>query len=818
LLRGYFSIQPGQTETESASMLQQSVEKVMGAQAENALPYLEYLLSIKPSNPTLSERIRYLDAGQLRQQIFLTVRDLLIAEARRQPLLIILEDLHWADEASMDLLTYLLDLVRQESIIIYIITRPFQGGALSKIVDWADKHLPGQYHFIRLPSLSEAQSTHLLISLLTIPDLPEDLRFMILKRSAGIPFYLEEILRMLIDKGILQHHNGKWHVDAATNFLELGVPDTLQGLILARFDRLSAEQRRLLQIASVIGNQFRLDLLERLIPNKTPTELSEILTDLVDKDYLLKDSEFSDRYVFRHVLMSEAIYQTLLKRERSSLHGQVGEGIETLYPHLIEEQVELLARHFSWSDRTERALYYLIRAGKKSAASFVSEQAQQHFLQALLLLPKTAHTQEQEWDIHSGLGDVLTLLGDYHTANEHFMAALAICNNEGDGSYARMSALHRKIARTLERQGMYDQALKFLDDARQSLSVDSPDGKMEMAQVLNDTGWINYRLGKFPEAEQLLNNALSLVENSNELDAIASIYNRLGGLAYNQGDWNKTSEYLRKSIAIRDSIGDVVGLANSMNNLALLAIEIGDYPTALENLTRSYELKKRLGQAEGISTALNNIAWLRIQRGEITEAQECLAQALDLARQIGYTMLEGQVLKNYGEMHLEAQKWEAARKSLREAVFIFESLGAHDQLIDTYRLLGEAALGIGNINEGQSCADSIQAMTVSLNDGTRELSSIQRGEFWRFRGMLATHQGDWDSAAHFLNESEQIFRVLGVRLYQGRAAMQLGRLAETRGDMYTALHRYREAELLFRSVGASAAEERSHRAAQRQSA
>jgi tetratricopeptide (TPR) repeat protein len=167
-------------------------------------------------------------------------------------------------------------------------------------------------------------------------------------------------------------------------------------------------------------------------------------------------------------------------------------------------------------------------------------------------------------------------------------------------------------------------------------------------------------------------------------------------------------------------------------------------------------------------------------------------------------------------LYLASQDLQRAREALSENIQLLAKEGANDQLVDTYRLLGEIALAMGDMELAKACAERIQSLTVSLSENTRDLSTIQRGEFWRFRGMLATALGEWEAAARFLKTGEKIFQSLGSRFHQGRAAFQLGVLAEAQGDQRTAQLRFREAVLLFRSVGARLEQQRAEEAFQRQ--
>lgn len=817
VLYSYLGLPPNTAPLLVRERLTQNVYQAMGSQATEVVPYLEHLLGLPPSDPAASEKLRYLDAGQLRQQIFLALRDLLLLEAYRQPLLLVLEDLHWADDASLELLKFILESLLKAPIFILAISRSILPGPLTKNVEWAQQFLGERYQHIQLQNLSLNDSERLLFQLLTIPALPENLCEQILQRAAGIPFYLEEILRMLIDAGAVQQIGDQWRLTRGMESVVMNVPDTLQGLILTRFDRLTPIQRQILQVASVIGKNFSLPVLKGVLNFPDPGEVDRSLSTLLEREFIQPlASSVNAEYTFRHVLMSDAIYSTLLRRESSRLHGQVGQVIEALYPDQLDGKAELLAHHYRWSPRLDRALHYSLLAGDKAVRNNVIDNARQHYEAALGLLDQVEHTVYQELSVHMGMGDVLVFSGEYLPARQHYEAAIQACESiEGKPYIGERCALQRKIAKTFERQGDYDQALTFLKEAQQTLAAAPQSLPVEAAQTLHDIGWICFRRANFKEARQLLLEALNLVEDSNAYDVIASIYNRLGGVEYSQGNWEQAAGFLRKSIAIRESIGDLVGLATSFSNLGLLEVEMGEFDSALANLTRSYELKTRLGQAEGIALALNNLSWLRVQRGELEEARQALNEALELVRHIGYSSLLRQTLKNLGELYLTAQEWDQASEVLNEIAPALLELGAYDQLLDTYRLLGESALGAGDLTTAQGWAQKAQELIIQHGSQT-EFSTIQRGELRRFMGMLALRMRDFETAGEYLRESAAIFQQLRSRLYQGRITFQLGALAEAQGDRRAARLHYHEAALLFQSVGAKVEEKRAQDARVRQ--
>ncbi len=810
LLHNYLRVSQATPPDEVRARLRECASEALGPRADDALPFLETLLALTPSAGPAAARLRSLDGSRLRQQIFLAVRDLFMAEARRQPVLLILEDLHWADDASLELLLALASAVQQAPLLILAATRPLLEASLAGAAARLAELLGPAFVRVELQFLSPSESERLLFELTSVPDFPAPVRSQILQRAAGIPFYLEEILRMLIDSEVMRLEAGHWRVLPGADVTALQVPDTLQSLILARFDRLSELQRRLLQIAAVIGRQFSRAMLVEVLRGQAEPAGGAPHEQASDADLaLLASREFIVRlprpaeteFEFKHALVSDAIYRALLRRDRSELHGQVARALERLYAGHLDEHVDALARHFAWSPHLDRALHYLTLAGEKAARGYGVEQARRHYEQALGLLPEVAHTLPQALAVHSGLGEVLFSAGEYERAREQYQVAVRLMATEASLGRER-SALERKLSRTYERQGLYDEALSHLALGQRALDEAGIDSPVDQASIQQDVGWIHFRRGEFAPAQQLLLGALQLVEGTEALDVVASIYNRLGGLAYNQGDWSQCASYVRKSIAIREALGDVVTLADSFNNLGVLEIELGQYDSALENLTRSQELKRRQNQADGIAIALNNLGLLHVRRGDLPAARAALVEALEMARQTGYTSLLGSVLMHFGELHLAADECAEAAAALEQSAKLFQDLGVPDQLLEIYRLLGEASLQLNDLAEAVKWSEQADTLSARLGANVNRLSVIQRGEHLRFRGQLAIYQKDWSGAQHYLRESETIFTSLGNRLYEGRIAFEYGRLARQQGERQQAQLHFREASLLFRSVGA----------------
>jgi predicted ATPase/class 3 adenylate cyclase len=778
--------------------LRRSLGSAPGGRVSESLPYLEHLLGLPVSDATAAQRIEYLDALQLRQQIFLAVRSLLISEALVRPLILIFEDLHWADEASLDLLQFLLDSTRQSPLLILGISRPYETSKLGEVAAYAERHLPENFSTIHLQSLTPNQSSQLLQHLLSISELPADLRDYIVQRASGIPFYLEEILRMLIDTGVLQRKDGQWQVVPGANIASLGVPDSLQSLILARFDRLEPSLRRILQAACVIGRQFSLPVLQSVIAPKDDTGFNTALLQLVERDFITPDAETPESaFSFRHVIVSDAIYSTILRRDRAELHGQVGEAIERTYADHLDSQVDLLARHYSWSTRKDRALHYAILAGQKATRSNLANQAREYFEDALSLLPKIHHTPLQAVQVNQGLGDLLVHAGEYPAARQHFQYALETISGNPD-YVEECSELQRKISTTFERQGEYEKALNHLAQAESILQGCSDGCPAEKAHIYNDLGWIHFHRGNMEEAERLLKQALIHAQECQREDIIASVYNRLGGVYYQTGEFEQAQNYVHQSLEARQRIGDIVAVARSYSNLGLLGWRMGNWQQALQYFEQSMELHATLGDVEGTISLHSNMGLLLTDMGQIAEARRHLELSLAGAVQIGHSYLQGLSYHHLSRYYLAIRDWRKSLDYSRQAMEIFREIGVEEHLVDLYASMGEAWLGLGNLAETSQCAQTALGLFPALLPG-EQIRTPEYARVLRLNGRLAQARGDSEIAANDLQHSSQIYQELGNPLEHART---LAAQAEAQPNL-PASQSYREsARAIFEQFGA----------------
>lgn len=798
ILQRLLEIDINTSQTETHTRLYKYAGAILPERVDEILPYLEHLLLLPFSDPAAARRIEFLTPDQLRQQTFLSMRDLLLAAAQVKPVVLILEDLHWLDDASLQLVDYLLDQLVKHPIAIIAVSRQFTEEKLAALTHKASDLLRLRFQDMALSSLSPDQSDRLLSQLASIRNLPEALRNEIVARSSGIPLYMEEILRMLIDRQVLLRSDGHLRLSDTADYKSLGVPDTLEGLILARVDNLSLVERQLLKVGSVIGRAFTREILLGCNPNLTEHECDETLVTLLDREFILPDPSPGGEYMFKHVLVADTIYRTLLKRERKELHGLVALTIEKFFAGHLENQVDVLARHYFYSDYSERALHYLILAGQKSARSYNSSQAQKYYEDALTLLPDTKHTLLQKFYIHSGLGDAFALRGEYPEAHGAYENAARAIADAPESRTEIASELQRKIGTNFERQAKYDEAMECLEHAQLVLTQAGLDSPVELSQILNDTGWLYYRRGRLDEAEKFFQQALALAESTKRLDVISSIYNRMGGVYFHSERLEEASEYTARGLAIREEIGDIIGVARSYNNLGLLGWKRGLWDEALESFKRCAQYQTSLGDVEAIILLNGNLGLLELDRGNTGEAFRYFDEALKQSEGIGLNLETALNNQYFCRLYIALEDWQKAMQYGRKSEELFKNIGDEEFLVDVYMNLAAIHLGTGELAAAQEFAMYAQEclLKVAGDEPTEE-----KGRILRLLGEIALTGADYNTAVGFFRQAEPIFASTN-QLERARLLVSLSRLARALANVELVRSLRSMARVIFLKLGA----------------
>ena len=338
------------------------------------------------------------------------------AKAERNPTVHVMDDVHWADQASVDLLSHLFNLVDEVPALFICALRPERQSPGWGLKVRAETDFPHRYVEINLQPLDAAGTSELVNALLRIADLPDSLRALILRKTDGNPYFIEEIVRTLIEEGVVyQTDDGlRWHSDTSVD--DIAIPDTLQALLMARIDRLDRESRATMQMASVIGRSFYRRILEGI--SDSAMTLDRHLVALQRVDLVNEASRVPElEYIFKHELTRDAAYNTILNRKRRELHRRVAEAIETLFPDRLTEHAHRLAVHNEVAGDLDRALHYRLMAAEGAVAMGASGDAAVHFAAAADAGERSGAHPEQVADLRRRGESQAALAQSYTSAN-----------------------------------------------------------------------------------------------------------------------------------------------------------------------------------------------------------------------------------------------------------------------------------------------------------------------------------------------------------------------------------------------------------------
>jgi class 3 adenylate cyclase len=321
-------------------------------------------------------------AEVVRKDIFDTVYPAWLAHSRAGPRVLVLDDLQWADQASVDLLVHLFKLVEEAPVLIICAFRPERQSPAWQAKLKADTDFPHRYDEIRLEPLDARNTDALVSALLSITDLPADLRQLILRKTDGNPYFIEEVVRSLIDQGVVFQTESGLRWKTGTRVEDIPIPDSLQALLMARIDRLDEQTKATLQAASVIGRAFYYRILETI--SESAMALDKQLVSLERAELLREAGRVPElEYMFKHDLARDAAYNTILNRKRREFHRQVAEAIEKLFSDRLEEHAHRLAQHYELAGEHEKAVKYYTMAGEAAEAVHAIADSTAHFNRAL---------------------------------------------------------------------------------------------------------------------------------------------------------------------------------------------------------------------------------------------------------------------------------------------------------------------------------------------------------------------------------------------------------------------------------------------------
>lgn len=735
---------------------------------------------------------------QLRQEALLGLAlEIVRRSAARQPLLLLVEDIHWVDEASWRLLTALAGAVAEMACVLLLSQRPSLGtDALPGAP--ADWQLPGLA--LTLEELAADGIARLIANRLGGPASPLLTR-LIQAKAQGNPFFTEEFVDALGESGLIRQEGGQWHTgpallqrlqdgglvrrqaeqwqllpDAPLAGVNLGLPDSIHGIILSRLDRLPEEEKLTVKVASVIGRVFPFDLLAQAHPAR-PQEnrLRRQIETLNSRDFARLEAPPPQlAYIFKHNITQEVVYNTLLDRQQQELHQAVAQELERLRPDAVAQ----LAFHYRHTDLTVadlrgKAVQYLSAAGAKAQREYANETALSYFERALAL--------EMRWQWLAAKVELLHILG----RREEERAGLELLAGLPDADAYRVQMLWGQY---FEAVSDYPQALAAMGTA--AATAEEAGSVQRLVSALGRQGLIHWRQGHYEDAAQAYEQALSLLAGTGGLaQEEAEIRYGLGILHRQQGQFDAAQAELGQALALSRQLENRPDEAKTLAALATVAhLHRRDYAASQAYNQQALEIRRAIGDRSGEGASLLALAQSARARGRYDRARALLTAALQIQRALGNRYWEVVARIESGIVLLLLGQLEAAASELEEALAISREIQSDVGVAYSLHNLGQVRREQGRLAAAHEILQEGRAIAAAQDDRYLE------GQYYSDLALVAYARQEFAAALAFSAQALAICQALKLEAEcvteyttHARAALGLGQSAAARNWVEQAL-------------------------------
>ena len=562
------------------------------------------------------------------------VTDLLVAStlAQRGRRLLVFEDLHWCDQASLELIRATARLVTEAPIVILITFRPDRTAASWGFMDRVRSELPDRSTIIELTPLSNDQSDRLIDELLPIAEIPDELRTVILVKTEGNPLFVQEVARAMIDGGVLERAEGDWWLAGGAG--EVAIPDSVQSLITAGLDRLSEGARRTLQAASVIGRTFDAELLAAAADDE---DVRADLRELERRD-LIWATAGGDRpaYTFRHALTAEAAYGSMLLRRRRAVHGRVASALEAATRDHVEDVAPLLAHHFREAGDDDATLRYAAMAGDAAARLYANAEAEAHYRIGLDVARAAGAEPALLRSMYERRGSALELTGRYDDAIANYEEMLAEARTRGNQSMELASNSAIALLYATATPKFDPERGRRMSEENVLMARRVGDRPAEARALWNIVVANVYGGGDASRALEAGEASLAIARELGDREQLAFTLNDVCRAYLTTGDLATASRRLEEARGIWEEVDNRPMLGENLTVGSAIHVFRGDYAAALADARSAYSISESIDNAWGQSHALMMVYRIELELGEFGEAIRTMERCLELGERGGF--------------------------------------------------------------------------------------------------------------------------------------------------------------------------------------
>jgi class 3 adenylate cyclase/tetratricopeptide (TPR) repeat protein len=747
LFKTFFGLYPGDSEALKYERVESRCESLFPGRGQEIAPFFGTLLGLQLSGEA-AERVRYIEPPRLRGIIFAQTASLLEnltgaesdSPAGMRPVILFVDDLHWADPTSLDLLQSLLPLTDRLPLMVIAAFRPRRMEPSWGFHEYATREYPHRYQMISLAPLDGGQASELVANLLAVEDLPKKTRQMIMEKSEGNPFFIEEIIRSMLDRGLIVQENSHWR---ATQEIErIDLPGTLNGVITARLDRLEDSARLILQSAAVLGREFSLEVLSELVD--APELVEQTLTELQRRELVREKSRFPEpRFAFKHVLTQEAAYDSILLSNRRELHRMAADSLAKRYPEAAAE----IARHLLEAHQVGRAVPYLVQAGDQAARAYATTEAIHNYQQAI-----EHRDAVQDPDLvrraYEGLGSVLLFSNQIPEALKTYQDLLAIGEAQAHLP-TRLSAMN----------------------------------KLASVYAL--------RMGDFQKGEALLTQVNSLSRQSDDKSAIPEAALIRCQVCSAKADFKSVVDTMAEVVALGKELSNQEYVMLGLAHVAISLVQMIQFDEAKIKAAEGLRVAREIGDREHEAVFLvMPVAQCHIRDGDFTAAKEALQEGLQIGRKIG--SLLPQIFASY--LLGDIARWQGEYESaLSYGELSLETAMPMETFLPFLLVLSLGSLGITYLEISPKFTDKIAEFHLhALHLLESPMAAMGGGTAWSDLGLCALTLGDLKVAEESIQKGLN-YPNSYMLLERPRQLAAAALLANAKGDQATAIRRAEQA-------------------------
>ncbi|MGE5641950.1 MAG: tetratricopeptide repeat protein, partial [Byssovorax cruenta] len=672
------------------------------------------------------------------------LEDCLKSAVVEHPHLIVLEDVHWIDPLSRDLLETLARLIEHLPVCFVLAYRPSdQTGSQTQRIE----SLP-YFTKIEFKDLTSAEAELLIRAKLAqlFPErmgtLPQALADELTLKSQGNPFFIEELLNYLHDRGLNPYDS---HA-----LSELQLPASLQTLILSRIDQFTEPLRVTLKVASIIGRVFPFSWLHGYYPSLgSENVVKDHLAELSQLDLTPLDTPDPElAYLFKHIVTQEVAYESISYTTRAQLHELLARYLEEMYPGDL--YLDALAFHYSRSNNLSKKREYLRKSGDAAKAAYANTSALDYYRQAL----EAAPDPHEALDLHISVGTIHQLIGNRNEARGHFQQALQIATV--NGWMQKIIECEIKLGMTWTIQADYPQALEWLQRAHaHATQANYLEG---LCDVFAEIGIVHWRLKNFEQAGEHLQQSINLARKAGDKKREAYALSMLGQIKAETGKFAEARDIFEASLALAREIKDMRRIAGIDNNYALTNYYQGDYETAQRLLEESLQIVQEVGDKRGVALSLNNLGNIYYLKNDFESARKYYERALEVGHEIDDKYVGSLALSGLGITLFRQGRFVEARPFYQQSLALNQEIGDKLGLSLLHCYLGLLALAQNRL------ADARTAFMKGLM--VAHQSDIRMYAIYNLIGMakLFLIEGKPSEAIALLAAATQIFESAGLRI------------------------------------------------------